>query len=55
MALCEGNPPITDRFLTKASDAGLLSFIWYTPEQTVEQRFGAPVIWDTTELIMMSL
>ena len=40
--------------LTKASDAEFLCFLWYTPEQTVEQAIDTPVIWDAIALIMVS-
>ena len=40
--------------LTKASDAELC-FLWYTPEQTVEQTIETLVIWDAITLIMTSL
>ena len=38
--------------LTKASDIELLCFLWYEPEQTVEQT---PMIWEAMVLIMTSL
>ena len=41
--------------LTKASDMELLSFLWSAPEQTIEWTIEIPVIWDTIELIVMSL
>ena len=41
LAICEGNPPVT-----KASDAELWRFLWFAPEQTVEQTIETPVIWD---------
>ena len=44
-----GNP------ITKASDGELWCFVWSTPKHTVEQTIEAPVIWDTTALIMKSL
>ena len=34
--------------LTKASDAELWCFLWYAPEQTVEQTIIRPAIWDAT-------
>ena len=40
---------------TKASDAGLWSFLWSVPEQTVEQTIETPAIWDAIGLIMTSL
>ena len=39
--------------LTKVSDAELWSFLWPTPEKTVQQAIETPVIWDTTVPIMM--
>ena len=39
---------------TKTSDADLSGFRWSTPEQTVEQTIGTPVIWDAIALIMTS-
>ena len=39
----------------KASDAELWCFVWSTPEQTVEQTIGTPVIWDAIALIMTLL
>ena len=41
--------------LTKASDAELWRFLWFAPEQTVEQTIETPVIWDATVPIMTSL
>ena len=41
--------------LTKASDAELLCFLWFAPEQMVEQTIEMPVIWDTIMLIMTLL
>ena len=40
---------------TKASDAELWCFLWSAPEQTVEQTFETPVIWDAIALIVTSL
>ena len=34
--------------LTKASDVELWCFLWSAPEQTVEQTFEMPVIWDAS-------
>ena len=34
-ALCEGNPQITGGYPLEVSD-GKLSFLWSTPEQTVQ-------------------
>ena len=39
--------------LTEASDAELCCFLRSAPDQTVEQTIEAPVIWDTTALIIM--
>ena len=43
--------------VTKASNAELWCFLWFTPEQTVAQTIDTPVIWDPLyiALIMMSL
>ena len=41
--------------LTKASDAELWCFIWFAPEQGVEQTMETPVIRDAIMLIMTSL
>ena len=55
LALFEGNPQVTGGIpYTKASDAGLLYFLWSVPEQTIEQTIGMPVIWDAFRLIMTS-
>ena len=40
---------------TMAIDAELCCFLWFAPEQTVEQTLDTPVIWDAIALIMMSL
>ena len=40
--------------LTKASDAGLRSFLWSAPEQKVEQSMRTPVIWDAIAFFMTS-
>ena len=40
---------------TKTSDAELWCFLWYVPEQTVEETIGTPVISDAIMLIMTSL
>ena len=55
LGFCEGNPPVTGRFFTKASDAELWWFIWSAPEQTVEQTLETLVIWDAIAFIMTSL
>ena len=47
LTLCEWNPP--------ASDAELWCFLWFAPEQTVEETIETPVIWDAIVLIMTSL
>ena len=52
LALCEGNPPVG---VPKASDAELWFYLWSEPEQTAEQTFEAPIIWDAIALSMMSL
>ena len=39
--------------ITKASDAGLWSFLSIAPEQTVKQTIETPVTWDSITLIMM--
>ena len=41
--------------LTKASGAELWWFLWFVPEQTVEETIETPVIRDAIALIMMSL
>ena len=41
--------------LTKASDEALWYFLWYAPEQTVEETLGMPVIWDASLLIVASM
>ena len=41
--------------LTKASYAELRCFLWYAPEQTVEQTIETPMIWDTIAPIRASL
>ena len=50
--LYEGNRLI---LLTKASDTELWNFLWYAPEQTVEQTIETLVISDAIALIMTSL
>ena len=42
-----GEPP--------ASDAEFWCFLWFAPEQTVEETIETPVIWDAIVLIMTSL
>ena len=39
----------------KANNADLWCFLWSAPEQTVEQTFETPVIWDDITLIITSL
>ena len=56
LALCEGNPPVTEGFpsqkpVTLSFDATL----WSVPEETVEQTMETPVIWDAIALIIISL
>ena len=41
--------------LTKASGAELWCFLWSAPDETVEQTFETPVIWDAIAFIMASL
>ena len=50
LALLEGNSP-----LTKASDAELWCFLWFEPEEMVEQTIETPVILYAIVLIMISL
>ena len=45
--------PVNSR--TKASHAELWSFLWSSPEPTVEQTMYTLVIWDATAFIMTSL
>ena len=40
---------------TKAIGAELWCFLWFVPEQTIEQTIETPVIWDAIVLIMTSL
>ena len=40
---------------TKANDAERWCFLWYVPEQMVEQTIEMPLIWNTVMVIMMSL
>ena len=40
---------------TKARDAELWCFLWFQPEQTLEQTFETQMIWDAITLIMTSL
>ena len=59
LVLCEGNPPVESTSnrcipLTKSSDAELC-FLWFAPEQTIEQTIKTQVIWDAIALIMTSL
>ena len=52
LALCEGNPPVTDGFsMTKASDAELWCVLWSLPEQTVVQTINTPVFGTTSRLL----
>ena len=37
---------------TKANDEELWCFLWFAPEQTVEQTANTQVIWDPIELIL---
>ena len=63
LALCAGNSPVTvGGFtghwwipLTKASDADLWCFLWFTFEQTIEWTVDKPVIRDNIALTMKSL
>ena len=55
LALCEGNYRSPVDSLIKASDADLCCFLWCSPEQTTEQTFQMPVIWDAMPLIVTSL
>ena len=34
---------------------GALIFLWYSPEQTVEETIETPVIWDAIAIIMMMI
>ena len=45
LVLCEGNPPVSGP-LPKARDAELWCYIWFVPEQTVEQTTETLVTWD---------
>ena len=47
LAICEGNPPV--------SDAEFWYYLWPALEQTAEQTIETPVIKDAVALIMMSL
>ena len=40
--------------LTKDSDAELWYYLWFAPEQTVEQTIEMQVIWDAMASIMTS-
>ena len=53
LALCEGNPSVTDGFPSqRASNAKLWCFLsCYYPEQSVEQTIQWPVEWDAMALI----
>ena len=55
LPFCEGNPLVTGGFPSQASGAGIWSFLWYAPEQTVEQTIEMPVNRDAIALIMTSL
>ena len=55
LAFWAGNSPVTSEFLTEASNAELWCFLWYAPEQTVEQTLDTLDIWDAITLIMTSL
>ena len=54
LALCEGNPQITDGFPFQSQVMRSFDFL-SGPEQTVEQTVETPVIWDPIALIMASL
>ena len=41
--------------LKKASDAELWCFLWYAPQQTIQQTMETSVIWDAIALIMTSV
>ena len=45
-----GEPPVTGGFLSQRP-----YFLWFAPEQTVEQTIKMPVVWDTITLIITSL
>ena len=48
--------PVTGEFpAQRASDAEHWCFLWYAPEQPVEQTIEMPVIWDAIEIILTSL
>ena len=49
LALCEGNPPVDCPH--KSQWRRILTFLWSTPEQMVEQ-IEMPVIWDSIAPIM---
>ena len=57
IAFNKANKSTGDRWisLTKASDAELWCFLWFTPEQTVEQTLEMPVVWDAFALLMTPL
>ena len=40
--------------LPKANDAELWCFVWYAPEQTVEQTVEMVAIWNAITLIVIS-
>ena len=54
LVLCEGNPPVTGGFPSKRP-VTWCCFIWYAPEQMIEQAIKMLVIWVTITLIMTSL
>ena len=54
-ALCEGNPPVTDGFLSQGPVTLSFDVFFHLRLKTVEQAIETPGIWDAMALIMTSL
>ena len=53
--LCEGNPPVNSGFPPQRPVTRNFDIFFDLSEQTVEQTFGTPVIWDALLHIKTSL
>ena len=54
LALCEGNPPVTDGFPSQRP-VTLKFYFLCDPEQMVEQTIDILVIWDAIVLIVTTM
>ena len=55
LALCEGNLPVTGGFPFQRPVTRNFDVFFDPAEQTVEQTFETPVLWDVIALIMTSM